>query len=159
MDITTTEPLTIPEPPGRPEVPEVGELRTPDDLPPLHRQLVAQAEALAGRAGDARIGQSESDQWTDAARRVNQLWEAWRHRMHATEEHEAMRATATSAVHALIEGLRGGEWREAHRWFDVADGWIRQLNMLAEYQPLLWPQASPRGRVRPLAAVLLGRRR
>lgn len=152
-------------PPTRPTPPPVDQVHTPDDLPPLHRQLLDLADVLAGRDTGIPVGQGEADRWTTAAGKVDHLWETWRHRTHATEAHDAMRHAATQAVRALREGLLGGDWREARRWFDIAAGWIDQLKMQADYQPLPRPLPAP---ARPadqrsgrpgLAALLFGHRR
>jgi hypothetical protein len=138
------------------------QVHTPDDLPPLHRQLLELADLLAGRDTGTPIGQGEADRWTTAAGKVDHLWETWRHRTHATAAQESMRHAATQAVHALREGLLGGDWREAHRWFDIAVGWIDQLKMQADYQALPRPltaPADPTHQPRGLAALLFGRRR
>lgn len=124
-----------PVPPARPEPPEVGKLHTPDDLRPLHRQLLDQAATLPARSAAAIVGRSDADHWSDAAKKVDLLWEVWRRRMHATEAHEPMRQAANKAVHALVEGLRGHDWRDVHRWFDLAAGWIDDVKMQADVEP------------------------
>lgn len=113
--------------PSTAKTPEVPELRTPDDLPQLHRQLIEQADALAD------LGENDlAREWAGAASEVDRLRTYWRLRMHATDAHEPMRTAANKAAHALIEGLRCTDGRDNGGWFAVADGWIDNLKMQAE---------------------------
>jgi hypothetical protein len=143
--------LILPDPhpePARPEPPQAGPLHTPDDLPALHRQLLEQANALAA--------DGDPWPWMTAASKVEFLWEAWRVRMHATAQQEALATVATTAVTATLAALRLDTVREQREQFDLAQGWIAQLRMLVPARP---PRATTIAQPEGLFTRLFGRRR
>ncbi|MFI5614690.1 hypothetical protein [Amycolatopsis sp. NPDC051903] len=150
MNTTSTDRADVPGPAPRPEPPTVGELHVPDDLRPLHHQLITRAAEIADL--------DDAGEWTAAAVKVVTLRDSWRNRQHDTAAHPAMREAANQAVQALIVGLRADDWREARRWFRLADGWINDLRMQGESgSPFLVPARRPEPLLRRVLAGLLGR--
>ncbi|MET9260382.1 hypothetical protein [Amycolatopsis sp. NPDC004079] len=114
---------TVLDPEPRP--PEAWDVRTPRDLVPLHRQLLTQAAALAGRGGAAA---GRLKHWTEAARTVSTLQLTWAVRVHNTAAGTSMRDAAGEAVQAALAALRPGE-PDPGGHLALAGEWVEQVRM------------------------------